>query len=130
MSEPLALIIEDEVDLAEILAKALHSAGYSTEIICRGDLARQRLTEVVPEVVVLDLHLPWVDGSELLHQIRGDSRLAQTRVIVASADHLMADGLDGQADVVLVKPISFRQLRDLSARLRPPASVPTTQPMA
>ena len=129
MSEPYALIIEDEADLAEIFSEALLAAGYRTEIIRAGDLAQQRLAQVTPDVVVLDLHLPRVDGRALLHQIRTDPRLKNTRVMIASADPRMADELDGAADLVLLKPIGFGQLRDLAKRLmRTLPSAPATGP--
>ena len=118
MSNHLALVIEDEADLAKIFSLALESAGFSPEIICTGDGARELLAEVVPEVAILDLRLPRVDGDELLRQIRADARLAGTRVIVATADPLMAQTLQGAADLVLIKPISFSQLRDLAKQLR------------
>lgn len=118
MSEPLALIIEDEADLSEIFSQALRAAGFATQVARDGRQALERLATLVPDVVVLDLHLPHVDGDDLLHQIRGDERLADTRVIIASADPLMAEVLDGLADLVLIKPVSFVQLRDLSQRLK------------
>ena len=68
---------------------------------------------------MLDLYLPHASGDDILHLIRSEARLAQTRVIVATADPLMADSLQAEADLVLIKPISFSQLRDLAVRLRP-----------
>ncbi len=124
MKQLLALVVEDEPDLAEIFAHALTGAGFQPEIIQRGDLARQRLMAVVPGLVILDLHLPHLGGEALLRQIRSDPRLANTRVIIASADPLLASTLDGQADLVLIKPVSFRQLRDLATRLRTVISQP------
>jgi CheY-like chemotaxis protein len=67
--------------------------------------------------VVLDLHLPGVSGRKLLDVIRADGRLTKTRVILATADYRTAEELRDSADLVLLKPISFKQLRDLSARL-------------
>lgn len=122
MTKPLALVIEDDVDLANIFAEALQAADFDTEIIAAGDVALNRLKTVVPLVVVLDLHLPRVSGMEILPQIRSDARLAKTRVIVASADPVMADSMADIADLVLIKPISFGQLRDMAARLKPAAS--------
>ncbi len=119
MTKPLALVIEDDVDLANIFAEALQAADFDTEIIAAGDVALNRLKTVAPLVVVLDLHLPRVSGMEILPQIRSDARLAKTRVIVASADPVMADSLADIADLVLIKPISFGQLRDMAARLKP-----------
>jgi DNA-binding response OmpR family regulator len=118
MSNPLALVIEDDYDLSNIFAQALRSAGFEPEIIRTGDVALARLACTEPGVVVLDLHLPRVAGMDILRQIRADPRLAETRVIVATADDRLAEILHEEADLVLVKPISFSQLRDLSARLK------------
>ena len=117
MTYRLALIIEDEIDLAEIFSQALQAAGFTTEVITRGDSAMTRLDEIEPEVIVLDLHLPGVDGSVILRHIRGDARLVDTKVIVASADAALAQSLDIDADLTLLKPVSFSQLRDLAMRL-------------
>lgn len=120
MTNPFALIVEDDIKLATIFAEALRIAEFETEIVLDGQAALNRLAATTPAVVVLDLHLPHVSGSELLAQIRADERLAKTRVMLATADPLMAEPLRGQADLVLIKPISFHQIRDLAKRLRPP----------
>ena len=117
MSKKMALIIEDEEDLATIFSEALKAAGFETEIIYDGAVAAQRLKEVIPLVVVLDLNLPHVDGNQLLHQIRMDARLSDTRVLVATADAGMADTLDDEADLTLLKPVSFVQLRIMAERM-------------
>lgn len=65
------------------------------------------------------MHIPQVSGDRLLQQIRADKRLMKTRVVVTTADAIMAENARGIADLVLIKPITFSQLRDLSARLRP-----------
>ncbi len=122
MSNPIALIVEDDADLANIFAEALQAARYDTDIIRTGDRAMARLKTGMPDVVVLDLHLPGESGMEILKQIRADAHLARTRVIVASADPVMAESLNDQADLVLIKPISFSQLRDLANRLNPQAA--------
>ena len=118
MTDSLGLIIEDDADLAAIFAEALHLAELETEIIVNGATASARLKEVVPKVVVLDLHLPHVSGEILLRQIRSTPALAHTRVIIATADPVMADGLSLEADLVLIKPISFSQLRVFALRMK------------
>lgn len=131
MSKPLALIIEDDPKLGDIFTFALEGADFATELITDGAVAQQRLTEVIPAVIVLDLHLPNVSGEELLHQIRGDVRLAKSRVMLASADARMAGYLRQKTDLMLLKPISPAQLRDLAKRLRPlstPEMVDESQP--
>lgn len=117
MSDLFALVAEDETDLAIIFSKALQEAGFETQIVRAGDTALMWLTSTAPQIVVLDLHLPRVSGEEVLAQIRADERLAATKVIIATADPRLAETLQDKADLVLLKPIGFSQLRDLAARL-------------
>ncbi len=119
MTKPLALIVEDDVDLSEIFREALAAAGFSTEVALDGKVARERLKEIVPYVVILDLHLPNVSGEALLNQIRSSPELGNVRVVITTADAVMAEFLRERADFTLVKPISYVQLRDLAKRLNP-----------
>jgi len=123
MAQPLALIIEDDPNQADIFTMALQAAEFDTETIEDGQTALARLAEVVPAVVVLDLNLPRVSGDEILRRIRADERLAKTRVMLATANALLADTLRRESDLVLLKPISPTQLRQLASRLRPPDTV-------
>ncbi len=116
--ENFALIIEDDEDLSAIFVKALEAAGFKVEAIRDGELAQRRLEETVPRVIVLDMHLPHVDGTTLLKQIHANPTLSNTKIILATADNVLAEIYHDQANIVLVKPISFSQLRDLSARLK------------
>jgi len=113
-----ALIIEDDPDLLHIFAEALEQSGFQPTTVGEGKAALELLTKTVPSVVVLDLHLPGVSGGEILQAIKADGRLSNTRVIIATADHRTAEDLRESADLTLLKPISFKQLRDLSARFR------------
>lgn len=115
--KPLALIIEDNQDQNLVFTTAMNQAGFETESILEGSTAQVRLAEVVPSVVVLDLHIPGVTGETLLRQIRSDTRLADVRVMLATADASLAKDLQSQADLVLLKPISFSQLSQLAHRL-------------
>jgi len=114
----LALIIEDDVDLSEIFSRALQQAGFEVETITDGKTAQTRLKEVLPHVIVLDMHLPFVSGATLLKQIHEDERLSKARIIIATADNIQAELYRDQATIALIKPITFSQLRDISARLK------------
>ena len=114
MSTPFALVIEDNEDQEDITAKALQTADFTTEVIHDGDDAVERLKVVVPDLVVLDMHLPGVSGTGILLQIRADPRLAGTRVVIATVEPEMADLVRDKADLVLTKPIEFGQLYDLA----------------
>jgi CheY-like chemotaxis protein len=117
MDKPLALVVEDEFDISIVFSKALQAAGFETEVIHSGDVALEWLSSNKPDIVILDLNLPCVTGPEILQHIRVDERLAKTPVIIATAYARLAEGIRDQADQVLFKPVSFAQLRDLSARL-------------
>ncbi len=113
-----ALVIEDDIDLSDIFSKALQTAGFEVEAIRDGRVAESRLQEIVPNVIVIDLHLPHVDGVTLLKQIHGNEALENTRIIITTADNVQAEIYRDLATIVMVKPISFSQLRDISARLK------------
>ena len=113
MSNPVALVIEDDRDLATLFAIALRMAGVETEIVHAGDTALARLAVLVPDLVVLDLHIPRTAGIDILRHIRADARLSGTRVVVVTGDLLAAKDIQNQADQILIKPFSFDELQDL-----------------
>jgi DNA-binding response OmpR family regulator len=114
VSNPVALVIEDDRDLATLFAIALRMAGVETETVHAGDTALARLAVLVPDLVVLDLHIPRTAGIDILRQIRADARLSGTRVVVVTGDLLAAKDIQNQADQVLIKPFSFDDLQDLA----------------
>jgi CheY-like chemotaxis protein len=115
-TQPLAFVIEDDEDLSVIFSGSLSSAGYETETFRDGQRALERLAGSQPKLVVLDLHLPGVNGLDILKKIRAEQHLADVKVIIATADPRMAEFIE-DADFVLIKPISFSMLRELSSRL-------------
>ncbi len=119
MNKVTALIIEDDPTLSTVFSQALQAAEYETAVVLDGKSALAWLEKSTPDIVVLDLHLPNVSGEEILATIRTTERLKHVKVIVASADAQMARFLEYEVDLVLIKPVSFHQIRLLSARLRP-----------
>jgi DNA-binding response OmpR family regulator len=119
MDKPVALIVEDDPDIAEMYSMALKLSGFETEVVRDGSSALSRLAVSTPALVVLDMHLPFVSGAEILRQIRADLRLRRTRVIMTTGDAQMAEALSNDVDLALVKPVSEEQLRELAMRLRP-----------
>jgi CheY-like chemotaxis protein len=117
----LALIIEDDEDLASIFAEALRGVGFEVEALADGQTARERLKRgPAPYIILLDMHIPHISGADLLTKvIKKDEQLAQAIVIITTADARMGEAYTDQADFVMVKPISFVQLRDLTSRLMP-----------
>lgn len=112
-----ALIIEDDFDLSIIFMEALEQADYEVDAIRDGLEAQERLKVDRPDLVILDMHLPRVSGAELLMQMRSDERLKGVIVVIATADARLGETYTDVADFVLIKPITFIQMRDLTARL-------------
>jgi len=115
-TKPLALIIEDNEDQNLVFTTAVEKAGFRTESIKDGITAMSRLGKVVPALVVLDLHMPGINGGLLLRGIRKDPLTAKTHVIIVTADAEFAARLEAQVDIVLIKPVSFSQLTQTASR--------------
>lgn len=119
MSQLSVLIIEDDPKLCVIYQTALRQAGFQTEIDTTGDHFSNRLSSAVPDLVILDIHLPYASGKDILKQIRSDESWANTVVIVTTADLFLSKPLEKQADYVLIKPVSVARLIKIVAGLWP-----------
>lgn len=113
--KPLALIVEDDAQLCQIYAKALQG-DFETDIAYDGNTALMRLAQITPDVVLLDLNLPGLGGKDILSDIRSNPNLKNTHVILCTADAQQASMLQTQADMVMLKPVSPFQLRQVAAR--------------
>jgi DNA-binding response OmpR family regulator len=117
MDKLIALVVEDDVDVARIFGQALQQAGFEAKMVHTGHQALTTLSCTTPTLVVLDVALPDISGIKILENIRSDPRFSKTHVILATAyAHLIQTAKD-QSDLVLLKPVSYTQLRDLSRRL-------------
>jgi DNA-binding response OmpR family regulator len=65
MGKPFALIVEDDIELSDIFSVVLRASGMDTEIVRDGKQALGRINATMPDVVVLDMHLPNVSGLEI-----------------------------------------------------------------
>jgi CheY-like chemotaxis protein len=117
VSKPTVLIVEDNVDAARIFDQALQTAGFEIEVASTGQQALAILSATAPDLVILDIALPDVSGIDVLKNIRSDPRLSKTRIIMATAFPRLAQKLSDGADMVLLKPIPYAKLRDLSRKL-------------
>ncbi len=107
------LIIEDEQDLAGLVEYNLRTAGFETETASTGASGLAKARARVPDLVLLDLMLPDVAGSEVLRMLKGDSELRTVPVVIVSAKGQESDriqGLEAGADDYVVKPFSVREL--------------------
>ena len=114
--QPAGLVIEDDINLAEIFSQALSMAGYTPKIIHNGQKALEHLENEIPHLIILDLNLPEVNGEAILSHLQQDDRFEETVVIVATANGTWGDMLHERANLVLEKPISFMQLTNICQR--------------
>jgi two-component system phosphate regulon response regulator PhoB len=107
------LIVEDEQDLAGLLEYNLRAAGFETETAGTGAGGLAKARAQTPDLVLLDLMLPDVAGSEVLRMLKSDTELRKVPVVIVSAKGQEADriqGLELGADDYVVKPFSVREL--------------------
>jgi two-component system phosphate regulon response regulator PhoB len=107
------LIIEDEQDLAGLVEYNLRAAGFETETANTGASGLSKARAQPPDLVLLDLMLPDIAGSEVLRMLKLDTELRKTSVIIVSAKGQESDrvqGLELGADDYVVKPFSVREL--------------------
>lgn len=108
MSQPYAIVIEDDPKLSAIYATTLEHAGFEVVLDMNGDQVKALLSAVKPALVILDIHLPFASGTELLPLIR--EKHPKTIIAVVTADLVMAKALPEKADYVLIKPVSVARL--------------------
>ncbi|HXV37043.1 MAG TPA: response regulator [Myxococcota bacterium] len=107
------LVVDDEPDLRELVRFNLDQAGYRVETASSGREALQALRRSPPDLVVLDLMLPDISGTELCRKIRLDAELADLPVIMLTAKAAEVDrvvGFELGADDYVTKPFSPREL--------------------
>jgi two-component system, OmpR family, response regulator MprA len=110
------LVAEDDRQVRESLARALRYAGYDVLLAIDGAQALEAVRRDAPEVILLDVMMPYVDGLAVCRTLRRDGD--RTPVLMLTARHEVSDrvaGLDAGADDYLVKPFA---LDELLARLR------------
>lgn len=118
MEKPIALIVEDDRDIVALFRHVLDVAGYHTEIVLDGKDAMDRLADLTPNIVLLDLQLPRMSGVEILKNMRDDERLKRVPVVVITAYAPYADSLPVEPDLLLLKPVDINQLSNLVQRLQ------------
>lgn len=104
------LIIEDDLALADILAFTLRRAGYEPLMAHDGLEGLEAWQNCVPDLILLDLNLPKLDGMSVCQRIRSESDTPVIILSVRSSDDEVVQGLHQGADDYIVKPFSPRQL--------------------
>jgi two-component system alkaline phosphatase synthesis response regulator PhoP len=107
------LIIEDEKPITELLEYNLKQNGYFVEIAHDGEEGLQKILDINPDLVILDLMLPKLDGMEICRRVKGNSNTQSIPIVMLTAKTEEVDrivGLEMGADDYVTKPFSVREL--------------------
>jgi DNA-binding response OmpR family regulator len=109
------LVVEDDVDIADVVRRALDKDGYEVRLAADGEAALAESTVFEPDAVVLDLGLPKLDGVEVCRRLREEGDVPILMLTARDSLDARVEGLDSGADDYLVKPF---ERAELLARVR------------
>jgi diguanylate cyclase (GGDEF)-like protein len=101
------LVVDDDPDIARFVEVNLRSAGYDVSVAADGEEALERAAELRPDLVLLDVMMPRLDGFEVAQRLRKNPQTANTSIIMLTAKALSSDkvtGLQSGADDYIIKP--------------------------
>ena len=110
------MVVDDDQDLAEMLSIVLNGAGIDVDLVSRGDEVLEVFRNNPPDLVLLDVMLPGIDGIEVCKLIRAESMVPIVMLTAKGDTHDVVLGLEAGADDYMVKP--FRHPSELIARIK------------
>src|SRR5438128_1011882 len=131
------LVVEDDQDIAQLVARYLEKAGFAADVVSSGREALTAIAARAPDLLILDRMLPHVDGLEICRAVRSNAKTAAMPIIMLTARAEESDrivGLELGADDYVAKPFSPSELvarvRALLRRTQRAAPAPTPAPGA
>jgi two-component system, OmpR family, response regulator MprA len=109
------LVVEDDDEIAQVLQRSLRLEGYEVRVAGDGEQALKAHADYVPDLVILDLGLPKIDGIDVARTLRGSDDVPILMLTARDALEARVEGLDSGADDYLIKPFDRQELL---ARLR------------
>lgn len=116
----LVLVVDDERDIRNLVMLRLDQAGYETTEAADGTQALRLVQELRPDLIVLDVRMPDLDGYQICERIRADEEMRETPILLLSAsvhEHEVQHGLDAGANDYLRKPFRASELQERVAAL-------------
>lgn len=121
------MVVDDDQDLAEMLAIVLNGDGMEVDLVGRGDQVMEVFHQSLPDLVLLDLMLPGLDGIEVCKLIRAESMMPIVMLTAKGDTTDVVKGLEAGADDYIVKPFQTSELlARIKARLRRVATAPSS----
>ena len=113
MSKAKVLLVDDEAFNLDFLQQALEDENYEISIAANGQEALDKIKSEQPDLVLLDLMMPVLDGFEVLKQVKADDNLRDIQIIIISAEHdskSVVKGIKQGAEDYMTKPITAANL--------------------
>ncbi len=127
------LVAEDEPDVGMLLQEILVSEGYDVQLVSSGDQLVRRAQEQPPDLIIVDLLMPSMDGLEAIRQLRNDTRTAHLPMLILTAigeSSRVVEGFETGADDYIVKPYDREVLlARVRSHLRRATQLPTRNPL-
>jgi len=117
MTQPFAIIIEDDPRLGKVFEAALQRVGFENVLDADGNQYVVFLNNQKPDLLILDMHLPFASGPEILAGLRAEPRWAQIPVIIVTADLFLAKSFEAKGEQVLLKPFMASRLAEVAVHL-------------
>lgn len=111
--KPRVLVVDDEPDIVELISFNLRSAGFSVETAANGAEAIEKASQVTPNLIVLDLMLPELDGMSVCEILRKTALTARIPILMLTgwaSEQARVIGLESGASDYMIKPFSPREL--------------------
>ncbi len=108
--QPVVLIVDDEEDLLDLLQYNLEREGFQTALARDGAEGMEKAEAVQPDLIILDIMMPQMNGIELCRRLRQHAHLRTTPILMLTArteEAAQVEGLDVGADIYLAKPVSL-----------------------
>jgi pilus assembly protein CpaE len=129
------MVVDDTISVGKLVATHLEAAGYKTVIALSGQEALSKLSEGIPDLFIIDVMMPGMDGFQLTQALRADPRTASKPIVILTARDRVEDkvkGFEAGADDYVVKPFEaaelLARLRALLARAAPAAAPASAGP--
>ena len=107
---PVILIVEDDRSIREIVSRVLENDGYTTHVALDGVKGLERFYVTLPDLVLMDVKMPRMDGWETLQRLRQNSECPVIMLTVFGSGDDVVKGLELGADDYLIKPFGIQEL--------------------
>ena len=120
ISKPVILVVEDNDDNRQLVLKVLSRRGYEVVGVVDGNEALKRLNAIDPDLILMDINLPDMDGYEVTRRIRLQGKFATLPIVALTAHAMVGDeekSLSAGCDAYISKPINIRTFPETIAAI-------------